>query len=93
MSNLAEGWDTYDPKDHDRSAEPSYQAATASAAKRAERRRAAYGEALAVLRPARSLTQVVLAGQLGVAPGEVSRVEAPNRPPALRLHRAHRGHG
>jgi hypothetical protein len=30
MSNLAEGWGTYDPKDHDRSAEPDYQAAGAS---------------------------------------------------------------
>jgi hypothetical protein len=30
MSNLPEGWDTYDPTDHDRSAEPGYQAAAES---------------------------------------------------------------
>jgi hypothetical protein len=75
MSNLPEGWDTYDPDDHERSASPGYQAARDSAAQRAERRRGAYGEMLASLRRARSLTQVVLAEQLGVAQGEVSRVE------------------
>ena len=75
MSNLPEGWDTYDPDDHERSAAPGYRAARDSAAQRAERRRGAYGEMLASLRRARSLTQVVLAEQLGVAQGEVSRGE------------------
>ena len=75
MSNLPEGWDTYDPNDHERSTEPAYQAARDAAAQRAARRRGAYGEMLAALRRARSLTQVALAGQLGVAQGEVSRVE------------------
>ncbi len=72
MSNLPEGWDTYDPNDHERSTEPAYQAARDAAAQRAARRRGAYGEMLAALRRARSLTQVALAGQLGVAQGEVS---------------------
>ena len=75
MSDLPEGWDSYDPNDHDRSDQPSYQAARAAAASRAERRRAAYGEALSALRRARALTQAAVAEQLGVAQGEVSRIE------------------
>ncbi len=75
MSDLPEGWDSYDPNDHDRSDQPGYQAARAAAASRAERRRAAYGEALSALRRARALTQVAVAKQLGVAQGEVSRIE------------------
>lgn len=75
MSQLPEGWDTYDPNDHDRSNQPGYQAARAAAKKQAERRRGAYGEALAALRRARSLTQVAVAEQLGVAQGEISRIE------------------
>lgn len=75
MSNLPDEWDTYNPNDHERSDQPAYKEARAAASKRAERRRAAYGEALAVLRRARSLTQVAVAEQLGVAQGEVSRIE------------------
>lgn len=75
MSNLPEGWDEYNPNQHERSEEPSYKAARAAAAQRAERRRAAYGKALAALRHARSLTQVAVAQRLGVAQGEVSRIE------------------
>ena len=75
MNDLPEGWDSYDPNDHDRSDQPSYQVARAAAASRAERRRAAYGEALAALRRARAFTQVTVAEQLGVAQGEVSRIE------------------
>jgi transcriptional regulator with XRE-family HTH domain len=75
MNDLPEGWDTYDPNNHERSSQPAYIAARATAAKRAERRRTAYGEALAALRRARSLTQVALAKQLRVAQGEVSRIE------------------
>jgi transcriptional regulator with XRE-family HTH domain len=75
MSDLPEGWDSYDPNDHERSDQPSYQTARSAAARRAERRRAAYGEALSALRRARSLTQVAVAEQLGVAQGEVSRIE------------------
>jgi transcriptional regulator with XRE-family HTH domain len=75
MTNLPEGWDEYNPNKHERSEEPSYRAARAAAAQRAERRRAAYGEALAALRRARSLTQVAVAQRLGVAQGEVSRIE------------------
>ena len=75
MSDLPEGWDSYDPNDHERSDQSGYQAARAAAARRAERRRAAYGEALSALRRARSLTQIAVAEQLGVAQGEVSRIE------------------
>ena len=75
MSDLPDGWDEYNPNQHERSEEPSYKAARAAAARRAERRRAAYGEALAALRRARSLTQVAVAQRLGVAQGEVSRIE------------------
>lgn len=75
MSDLPEGWDTYDPNEHERSNQPAYKKARAAAAKRAERRRGAYGEALATLRRARSLTQVAVAERLGVAQGEVSRIE------------------
>lgn len=75
MSDFPEGWDFYNPNDHDRSGSSSYISARAAAAERAVRRRAAYGEALAGLRRARSLTQVALAEQLGVAQGEVSRIE------------------
>jgi transcriptional regulator with XRE-family HTH domain len=75
MSDLPEGWDTYDPNNHERSGRPAYITARATAAKRAGRRRTAYGEALAALRRARSLTQVALAEQLSVAQGEVSRIE------------------
>lgn len=75
MTNLPEGWDEYDPNQHERSEQPSYKVARAAAAQRAERRRAAYGEALAALRRARSLTQVAVAQRLGVAQGEVSRIE------------------
>ena len=75
MTNLPEGWDEYNPNKHERSEEPSYRAARAAAAQRAERRRAAYGEALAALRRARSLTQVAVAQRLGIAQGEVSRIE------------------
>jgi transcriptional regulator with XRE-family HTH domain len=75
MSDLPEGWDSYDPNDHERSEEPAYKAARAAVAKQAERRRAAYGDALAALRRARSLTQVAVAEKLGVAQGEVSRIE------------------
>ena len=75
MTDLPEGWDSYDPNDHERSDQPSYQAARSAAARRAELRRATYGEALSALRRARSLTQVAVAAQLGVAQGEVSRIE------------------
>jgi transcriptional regulator with XRE-family HTH domain len=75
MSKLPEGWDEYNPEDHERSDRPTYIAARGAAAQRAERRRAAYGEALAALRRARSLTQVTMAAQLGIAQGEVSRIE------------------
>lgn len=75
MSDLPEGWDSYDPNDHERSSQPSYQVARAAAATQAERRRVAYGEALSALRRSRSLTQVAVAEQLGVAQGEVSRIE------------------
>jgi transcriptional regulator with XRE-family HTH domain len=75
MSDLPEGWDDYDPDNHDRSAEPDYKRARAVAAERAERRRVAYGRALAALRRARLVTQVALAQELGVAQGEVSRIE------------------
>lgn len=75
MSDIPEGWDSYDPNDHERSDQPGYQAARAAAAWRAERRRSAYGEALSALRRARALTQVAVAEQLGVAQGEVSRIE------------------
>lgn len=75
MTDLPEGWDLYNPNEHERSEEPSYKAARAAAARRAERRRTAYGEALAALRRARSLTQVAVAQRLGVAQGEVSRIE------------------
>jgi transcriptional regulator with XRE-family HTH domain len=75
MNELPEGWDSYDPNDHERSEEPAYKAARAAVAKQAERRRAAYGDALAALRRARSLTQVAVAERLGVAQGEVSRIE------------------
>jgi transcriptional regulator with XRE-family HTH domain len=75
MSDLPEGWDTYNPNDHERSDQPGYRAARGVAAERSERRRAAYGEALAALRRARALTQVAVAERLGVAQGEVSRIE------------------
>lgn len=75
MTNLPEGWDEYNPNQHEHSEEPFYKAARATAAQRAQRRRAAYGEALAALRRARSLTQVTVAQRLGVAQGEVSRIE------------------
>lgn len=75
MTDLPEGWDEYDPNRHERSDEPAYKAAREAAAQRAERRRAAYGEALAALRRARALTQVAVAERLGVAQGEVSRIE------------------
>ena len=75
MSDLPDGWDVYDPDSHERSGDDEYQRARAVAAERAERRRVAYGTALAALRRARSLTQVTLAEQLGVAQGEVSRIE------------------
>ena len=75
MSDLPEGWDSYDPNNHERSGQAGYQPLRADAAIRAERRRTAYGEALSTLRRARSLTQVAVAQQLGVAQGEVSRIE------------------
>jgi transcriptional regulator with XRE-family HTH domain len=75
VSDLPQDWDSYDPNDHERSDQPGYRAERADAARRAERRRAAYGEALSTLRRARSLTQVAVAEQLGVAQGEVSRIE------------------
>ena len=75
MNNLPEGWDEYDPNEHERSERPSYKKARAAAAEQAQRRRTAYGEALAALRRARSLTQVAVAERLGVAQGEVSRIE------------------
>jgi transcriptional regulator with XRE-family HTH domain len=75
VSNLPEGWDTYSPDKHERSDKPGYQAAREAAAERAVRRRSAYGEMLAALRRARSLTQVAIAERLGVAQGEVSRIE------------------
>jgi transcriptional regulator with XRE-family HTH domain len=75
MSDLPEGWDTYDPNEHERSSQPGYRAARAVTAEQSERRRAAYGEALAALRRARTLTQVAVAERLGVAQGEVSRIE------------------
>jgi transcriptional regulator with XRE-family HTH domain len=75
MSDLPEEWDSYDPNNNERSDQPAYQAARAAADRRAQRRRAAYGEALSALRRARSLTQVAVAEQLGVAQGEVSRIE------------------
>jgi transcriptional regulator with XRE-family HTH domain len=75
MSNLPESWDTYDPNNHERSSQPGYKAARQAVAEQVERRRAAYGEALAALRRARSQTQVAIAERLGVAQGEVSRIE------------------
>lgn len=75
MSDLPDGWDVYDPDSHERSGRPEYRRARAVAAERAERRRLAYGTALFALRRARSLTQVALAEQLGVAQAEVSRIE------------------
>lgn len=75
MSTLPEGWDTYDPNAHERTDDAAYRAARSVAAERAERRRAAFGAALAALRRARSMTQIALADQLGVAQGEVSRIE------------------
>jgi len=75
MSDLPEGWDDYDPNQHERSHDSEYKASRAAAAQRAERRRAAYGKALAALRRARSLTQVAVAQRLGTAQGEVSRIE------------------
>ncbi|MGH9123773.1 MAG: helix-turn-helix domain-containing protein [Acidimicrobiales bacterium] len=75
MSDLPEGWDEYDPDHHERRDEPSYRAARSEAASHAEARRAAYGEALAALRRALALTQVVVAERLGVAQSEVSRIE------------------
>ena len=75
MRDLPEGWDSYDPNNHERSGQSAYQTQRADAAIRAERRRIAYGEALSTLRRARSLTQVAVAQQLGVAQGEVSRIE------------------
>jgi DNA-binding transcriptional regulator YiaG len=75
MNNLPEGWDEYDPNEHERSETPSYRKARAAATERAQRRRTAYGEALAALRRARALTQVAVAERLGVAQGEVSRIE------------------
>jgi transcriptional regulator with XRE-family HTH domain len=78
MSDLPEGWDLYDPDDHELSRDADYQRARQAAAERAERRRGEYGKALAAMRRARSLTQVALASQLGVAQGEVSRIEHQN---------------
>jgi transcriptional regulator with XRE-family HTH domain len=75
MTDLPEGWDEYDPNRHERSEAPSYRKARATAAEKAQHRREAYGEALAALRRARSLTQVVVAERLGAAQGEVSRIE------------------
>jgi len=75
MTNLPEGWDEYDPNAHERSERPSHKKARAAAAERAQLRRTAYGEALAALRRARALTQVAVAEQLGVAQGEISRIE------------------
>jgi transcriptional regulator with XRE-family HTH domain len=75
MTDLPEGWDLYNPNQHERSEQPSYKAARDAAAQRAERRRAAYGEALAALRRVRSLTQASVAQRLGVAQGEISRIE------------------
>jgi transcriptional regulator with XRE-family HTH domain len=75
MNDLPEGWDEYDPNRHERSEKSSYKAARSAAAEGARQRRAAYGEALAALRQARALTQVAVAQQLGVAQGEVSRIE------------------
>ena len=75
MSDLPEGWDEYDPNGHERSDSPTYRVARSEAASQADERRAAYGQALAALRRARSLTQVAVAQQLGVAQGEVSRIE------------------
>ena len=75
MTDPPEGWDEYDPNRHERSEKPSYEKAGATATENARRRRAAYGEALAALRRARSLTQVEVAGRLGATQGEVSRIE------------------
>jgi len=75
MNDLPECWDEYDPNRHERSEDPSYKRARARAAENALRNRAAYGEALAALRRARSLTQVAVAARLGAAQGEVSRIE------------------
>jgi len=74
MTKLPEGWNEYDPN-NERSNLSSYQNSRADAASRAHQRRTAYGEALAALRRARSLTQVAVAQRLGVAQGEVSRIE------------------
>ena len=75
MTNLPAGWDTYDPNNHELSGDVVYDKARAEAASKAESRRALYGEALAALRRARSLTQVALARHMGVPQGEVSRIE------------------
>lgn len=75
MTDLPAGWDVYDPDNHERSREPEYRRARESAAARGGRRRGEYGAVLAALRRARSMTQVLLAAQLGVAQGEVSRIE------------------
>lgn len=75
MTDLPEGWEEYDPNQHERSDVPAYKAARAAAHERAVRRRSAHAAALAALRRARSLTQVNLAERLEVAQGEVSRIE------------------
>ena len=75
MTDLPDGWDHYDPDDHERTSDPEYRRARDAAAARAAGRRSAYGTALAGLRQARSVTQVTLAAQLGVSQGEVSRIE------------------
>ncbi len=75
MKKLPSGWDIYDPNSHDSSNDPEYKSARFLAQQRAERRRASYGVALAHLRQAHALTQAQLARSLGVAQGEVSRIE------------------
>ena len=75
MTTLPTGWDTYDPNRHDRSDDPAHKSARAEAAQSAERRRAAYGAALAHLRQAHALTQAAIARSLSIAQGEVSRIE------------------
>lgn len=75
MSDLPEGWDSYNPNSHELTSDAEYQRSRAAAAESADRRRNAYGQALRYLRQARSLTQARLAEALGVGQGEVSRIE------------------
>ena len=72
---VPEGWITLDEVEQEFIPDSAYQTARVAADRRGERRRAAYGVALAQLRKAHALTQTTLARNLGVAQAEVSRIE------------------